>query len=280
VSYKTIAVHLDNGRQSAVRLELGLALATMFDAYLIGVFALNAPYIPSAIAVEAGPVLLDIEEKRRAEAEQRSRRQFEGIVGGRPGRAEWRSYGSGDPVGAMTMTARYADLLVIGQFDPDNYEADGVPAYFTEDVVLGAGKPVLIVPYAGQFTEVGQRALVAWSPAREASRALWDGLPLLKRSNEVEVASFERGKTVSEILVVAREELGRYLELHSVKAKVTRVAYEDLDVGDAILAEVGNIDGDVIVMGAYGHSRLRERVLGGATRTVLKSMTVPVLMSH
>lgn len=115
-------------------------------------------------------------------------------VANRVANAEWRTL-AGDPVDAVTFCARCADLVVIGQLDPETCEADCVPTYFVQDVVLGAGKPVLIVPFAGHFGQVGGRAMVAWNASREASRAVRDALPLLKRSEAVELVSFDANKT-------------------------------------------------------------------------------------
>jgi nucleotide-binding universal stress UspA family protein len=281
MDYKTIVVHLDCGKRRSERLQLSVAIAEKFDAYLIGVFALEVLRIPPYAAAEAGPVIMGIEQKRRTEAEQAAKREFQEKVAGRTGKAEWREFAWGDAVASVTFSARCADLLVIGQLDPDNYEADGLPPYFTEDVVLSAGKPVLVVPYAGHFPQVGDHPLVAWNGAREASRALADALPLLTRSETVDVVWFDRPKMpVLETDEVARRDVSRYLERHRVNAKVSQSVYEDLDVGDAIVSEASTQLADSIVMGAYGHSRLRERVLGGATRKVLDTMTVPVLMSH
>jgi nucleotide-binding universal stress UspA family protein len=279
VTYKTIIVHLDCGARRTERLRLAILLADAFDAHLIGVFALDVMRIPSYAMAEAGPVVLDIERKRREEAEAHAVREFRDATALRADNSEWRTF-TGEPVAAVAFSARCADLLVIGQLDPNTYETDCIPAYFTEDVLLSAGKPVLVVPYAGRFDTFGRRPLVAWKPVREASRAVWDALPVLKRADTVEVASFERGKVASANDEVARNDMARYMQRHGINGRISRTPIETLKVGEAILSRAADLGADSIVMGAYGHSRLRERVLGGATRIVLDSMTVPVLMSH
>jgi nucleotide-binding universal stress UspA family protein len=278
VSYRTIVVHLDCGMRRAERVGLSVTLAEQFDAYVIGVFALDIMRIPSYAEAEAAPILVAIERKKRVEAEQQAEREFREIVGSRI-KSEWRTF-TGEPVAAVAFAARCADVVLIGQFDPDHYEADCVPRYFMQDVVLAAGKPVLIVPYAGHYAHVGKRSMVAWKPTREASRAVWDALPILQRSDAVKVVTFERGKTVLPNEESARSDMARYLERHAVNATVTTSAAYKIGVGEAILSSAADFGADSIVMGAYGHSRLRERVLGGATRTILDSMTIPVLMSH
>jgi nucleotide-binding universal stress UspA family protein len=279
MSYKTIIVHLDCGPRRAERLRLGVAIAEAFDAHLIGLFALDVMRIPSYADAEAAPIIVELERKRRAEMAAEAESEFRDKLGARAVKSEWRVL-TGEPVAAVVFTARCADLLLIGQLDPDNYEADCVPRYFMEDVVLAAGKPVLVVPFAGHFARVGKRSMVAWKPVREASRAVSDALPMLRRADAVEVVSFERGKTASLDEEIARQDMARYMDRHTVNAKVSKTVLEALEVGEAILSRAADFGADSIVMGAYGHSRLRERVLGGATRTVLDSMTVPVLMSH
>ena len=194
MDYRTIIVHIDCGKRRAERLRLSAAIAEVFDAHLVGVFAVDIMRIPAYALPETAPIVMDTEAKRRAEAASEAEHEFRDVAGRRASKAEWRAF-TGDPVAAVALNARCADLVVIGQFDPNSYETDCVPPYFTEDLVLSAGKPVLIVPYAGHFAQVGERPMVAWNGAREASRAVWDALPMLKRSDKVEVVSFESGKS-------------------------------------------------------------------------------------
>lgn len=141
---------------------------------------------------------------------------------------------------------------------------------------------MLIVPSIGHYSGVGRRPFVAWNAARESARAVTDALPMLERADAVEVATFERPERSSAAPEAGKSEaLARYLGRHGVKAKAaSRHVSGELEVGEMILSRAADSGADVIVMGAYGHSRLRELVLGGATRAVLKSMTAPVLMSH
>jgi nucleotide-binding universal stress UspA family protein len=140
---------------------------------------------------------------------------------------------------------------------------------------------VLIVPFAGHFERVGRRPLVAWKPAREAALAVTEAIPVLQRSDSVDVVSFERERPVDETASeIERRAMTSYLGRHGVKASVRKDVGPDRDAGRLILLRAADNGADSIVMGAYGHSRLRERVLGGATEKVLQSMKVPVLMSH
>jgi len=177
------------------------------------------------------------------------------------------------------LNARYSDLVIAGQRERDAEDDAGLAPEFVDELVLSAGRPVLLVPYAGRFPDTGKRVLVAWNASAEAARAVADALPLLARAENVNVVVFEPGRTGDH-----GEEPGAdaalYLARHGVKATVSTYGSPDVDIGSQILSRAADNGADLIVMGAYGHSRMRELILGGATRTILESMTAPVLMSR
>jgi nucleotide-binding universal stress UspA family protein len=278
MSYKTIVVHLDCSKRRSERLDLAVALAQEFDAALVGHFAIDV--MQTAMVPEDAPELYIAERRRREKCAEDAAYEFDSKTTERKLKAEWRSTAS-DAVGAVCSSARYADLVIVGQIDPATWEADGVPRGFAGEVVLDAGKPVLIVPYLGHFSQVGKKPLVAWNAAREAALAVFESLPVLQRADSVDVVSFERRRSEErQPDEFEREAMSRYLGRHGVKASIRKDFAPDVNVGDLILSRAADAGADAIVMGAYGHSRLRERVLGGATKTVLESMTVPVMMSH
>jgi nucleotide-binding universal stress UspA family protein len=277
MSYKTIVVHLDCGDRRRERLDLALTVAQEFDAVLVGHFAIDI--LQTAAVPEDAPALYLAERRRREKCAEDAAYEFDRKTTEGKIRAEWRST-IGDAVGAVCSSAHYADLVIIGQTDPVNWESDGLPRGFAADVVLDAGKPVLVVPYIGHFEHVGRKTLVAWNAAREAALAVFESLPVLQRADSVDVVSFERRSEDRQPDDFEREAMSRYLGRHGVKASVTKDIASGSNVGHMILSRAADAGADAIVMGAYGHSRLRERVLGGATRTVLESMTVPVMMSH
>jgi nucleotide-binding universal stress UspA family protein len=167
--------------------------------------------------------------------------------------------------------------LILGQAVA---EEEDVPAGFAEHVVLAAGRPVLMIPYAGQPAALGERVLVAWNASRESTRALTDALPLLQRAAQVDVLTVNARPGRDGHGEMPGADIALYLARHGVSANVHPTHGEDIGVGEWLLSRAADLGTDLIVMGAYGHSRLREMVLGGATRTILQSMTVPVLMSH
>jgi nucleotide-binding universal stress UspA family protein len=279
MDYKTILVHLDAGKRRSERLEIALALADGRDAHVVGLFALSMARMPSYIRVDTSAILKAAQDQRRSEAAGAAEAEFRSAAARYGGaKAEWR-VSSADAQHAVQLHARYSDLVIVGQRDREAEPATGIAPEFVDELVLSCGRPVLLVPYAGRFRDVGKRVLVAWNASAEAARAVADALPLLERAERVDVIVFEGGSPVDH-----GEEPGAdaalYLARHGVKATVSRYGIPDVDVGAQILTRAADLSVDLIVMGAYGHSRLRELVLGGATRTILESMTAPVLMSR
>jgi nucleotide-binding universal stress UspA family protein len=278
MTYKTIVVHVGVDARRRERLDVASGLAAAFDAHLVGLFALTELLVPFALGGNAGMVI-EAEQRWRSEAAEAAKHDFAAAVA-RAGvqKSEWRRSDRG-ALGAARVSARYADLVVIGQPDPDRSVEEHMPGYFVEELVLSAGRPVLVVPYAGRFPGVGARVLVAWNASREAARAVTDALPLLQRAKWVEVVAFEPERSGADHGAEPGADIALYLARHGVKVSVAR-QQAGIDVGSQILSRAADSDADLIVMGAYGHSRARELVLGGATRSLLEAMTVPVLMAH
>ncbi len=277
MSYKTILVHLDAAKSLATRLDLALQVARKFDAHLVGLYALTVVPTPSYAIAEAGE-LAAANRKASAELEQRARATWDAAVR-RAGwqKTEWRS-SADDALATVTLHARYADLIVVGQKEPG--DASGVSGEFAHRLPLAAGRPVLFVPYASEKRPVGERVIVAWDAGRESARAVVDALPFLAAAREVKIATFNAGRAGDRHGEAPGADVGLFLARHDVKVSVARFQSENRDIGNQLLSRAADLGSDLIVMGAYGHSRLAELVLGGATRTILESMTVPVLMSH
>jgi nucleotide-binding universal stress UspA family protein len=278
MSYKTIIVHIDAGKRRRERLDLAFRLAEDFDAHLIGLFALEPFHIPPT--PEAAPVLMEIERKRREEASAEAKKEFlEKARLEQWEKSEWRE--TWESLSAVRLHARYADLVIVGQPNGKNGDDEGaVPEWFSHELVMSAGRPVLFVPYAGHFEHVGERVFVPWNASREAARAVWDGLPFLAAAKESEVVTFDPEKLGLGVSDLPDPDIGADLARHGARVTVSSSPSGGVDVGSLILSRAADMAADLIVMGAYGHSRLREVVLGGATRKMLESMTVPTLMSH
>lgn len=269
MTYRTILVHLDRSKRRKQRLEIAIGLAERFDAHLTGLFVLEPMFIPSFAAAEAGRVVAEVESRARADATREAENEFRAATANRPVRANW-STSADDPVAALSLAARYADLVVAGQ-----PEGEGAP--WTKDLIVASGRPVLFVPYAGKFTRLGNRVLVAWDEGREAARAVTDALPFLAKAAAVDVVRFNPPKSPRR---APDTDVAAWLARHGVKATLAEQTVPELAIGEQILSRAADFDADLLVMGAYAHSRVRDLVLGGATRTLLGAMTVPVLMSH
>lgn len=183
------------------------------------------------------------------------------------------------PVQSVTQAAYCADLVVLGQRETESPNAHEVPAGFVESIVFDSGKPVLVVPYAGDVAPVGRNVLVAWNPTREAAHALSAAVPLLRLAEQVHVVSWHVPHGVAQANA-DRALLEHYLAAHDIGAKLHWHVHGKVQLGEQLLSLAADLGSDLLVMGCYGRSRTLEWVLGGTTRTVLRSMTVPVLMVH
>jgi nucleotide-binding universal stress UspA family protein len=276
MSYKTLIVHLDASRRRRERLDLAFNLAERFDAHLVGFFGLEPVVIPSV--PESAPALMAemmrqrrlLAEKVEAEFRDKMRKEQYG------GKSEWRAT-LDDGFAALEFHAKYCDLVVAGQPDPEGFS---VPAWFAHRLVMSIGRPVLYVPFAGRFEDCGKRVLVPWNASREAARAVKDALPFLREAEQTEVVTFNPEKVFLDDTALPDPDMGAYLARHGARVEVANQATSLDDIGALILSRAADEAADLIVMGAYSHSRLREIVLGGATRELFKSMTVPTLMSH
>jgi nucleotide-binding universal stress UspA family protein len=281
VSYKDLLVVLDSEASARARIDLAAALAERFAAHLVGLYPLPIPEAPRHFGYY-DPALLDpfFEELqvRAREAADKQREVFEHVTSLRGLSGEWRMIAAGAEVDPA-LHARYVDLTILGQLDPDRGKADGIGPR-PEHVTLASGRPILVVPYAGHFESVGRQVLIGWNATREAARAVNDAMPLLVAAEMVTVLTIDPREGPHGHGELPGADISLHLARHGVKAEIERIVSADLPIGDVLLSRAADLAADLLVMGAYGHSRARELLLGGATRSLLRSMTVPVLMSH
>lgn len=184
-----------------------------------------------------------------------------------------------DKATSLRLHSPCCDLVIMSQPDPDTAGYAESRALL-EEVTLTNARPTLILPYAGRFEPPRLNALVAWDEGREGARAAADALPLLSRMETVRVTTWRPGHHgESESLARRLESLTKWLMWHGVQAEA-RIEVTDVPIADAILSSAADLSADLLVMGAYGHPRWTQRMLGGATRGIMDSMTVPVLMSR
>ena len=179
----------------------------------------------------------------------------------------------------VALQARYADLAILGQRNPTDTSLAAV-----SDVVgttlLSSGRPVLVLPYLGDFSAVGRNILAGWKSTREAARAINDAMPLLQRADTVTVLAINPEHGIGGDGDVPASDIALHLARHGVKASAAHTVAKEIPEGDALLNYASDNGADLIVAGGYGHSRMRELMFGGVTRTLLTSMTVPVFLSH
>jgi nucleotide-binding universal stress UspA family protein len=276
MALKELLVIADNDAAYRSRLDVAFALAGAHGARVVGLHVMPPPITPLYADV---PIPESVEKLQRLELEEAARRAgavFATAAAHTGAATEWR-VAEGHVVRVAGTHARYADLTVVPQgLDLGTPSAD--LGALPEELALTVGRPVLVIPRYGTFKEIGRRVLVAWNGSREATRAVHDALPLLQRAEQVTVLSIDPTAEPEERLPGA--DIALHLARHGVTARAASIAGADMMVGDLLLSYAADHDIDLIVMGAYGHTRLREMVLGGATRSILQHMTVPVLLSH
>ena len=279
MSYKSILVLLDYTKSSQARAEAAIGLAIHHGAHLTALYVIVDPssaiyvhgYLPRDVLKTARAqeeALANDVMNRFAAAAERHQVLFDKRI------ERGLDYAVPD---IISMHARYADLIVVGQTEPDDPPPiPGLPG----QLVLACGCPILMVPYVGPAATLGERVAVAWDASREASRAVRDALPILTQAKSVSVIVVNPDQRSLGHGDVPGADIAAHLARHGLKVNVQRVDNPSLDVGNALLSHLACENADLLVMGGYGHSRLREIILGGATRTMLHEMTGPVLMSH
>jgi nucleotide-binding universal stress UspA family protein len=277
MDYRSILVCLDRSARSSDRLAFAVGLAEQHHAHLTGLYLGYEPVYPY-LPESGSAILLDQMENYLKASEHRVREEFLAKVGQSAIAYDWDAVQS-NRIELAAARARTADIAIVGQLDPD--DSDGFVAEgFPELVVMGSGRPTLFLPYAGPVPRAFKRVLLAWNGSRESARAVADALPLLVRAENVFVLTVESKADERGPVAVPGVDIATYLSRHGVKSELTRTTGVDLSAGEWLLSRAADFGAELIVAGAYGHSRVREFVLGGATRTLLKNMTVPVLMSH
>ena len=276
MSFRSVLVHVDATERGKRNLAAAVSLVEAYDAHLTGLYVKPPTSLPSYASVHVPPEVFEMIEQDQEKLASEAEKMFNDAMAaaGREDRSDWH-YAAGPIAETISRIGRCSDLIIIGQ-----EEEDVDVATYTEvpdDVVISAGRPVLIVPYTGKGNATGDHVMVAWDHSRESARAVCDALPMLKRASSVSVVSVDPKHGEGD---VPGADIARFLSEHGIKARVNRFTDKELAVDDVLLNQAADSGADMLVMGAYGHSRLREMVLGGVTRHILDHMTVPVLMSH
>lgn len=264
----TLLVALDASPRCVQRLRFGRALAALLDAQLCGMPVLEPRFeplpLPTRDGVPSVPLLSEVDPEQL----RRVRGQVERA--GAP--LQWIEPGPEPGSAAFVRQALCADWLLLGQHDPADAATHDVRADLVESAVIGSGRPAFVLPCGGAAEAVFETIVVGWKATREASRALAAALPLLRSAKRVHVLG-----PASDLEV---EALRAHLRRHGFEPRFEAFEPAPALAGELLLARAGQLGADLLVMGCYGHGRLRELALGGATRGVLRAMMVPVLMAH
>jgi nucleotide-binding universal stress UspA family protein len=277
MTYKTILLHVNDERRVAGLVDAAAVLATRYEAHLIGLYVM--PPVPTYGVTQVGAGMIKASLGTFREEAKRVRAAFEQATKGLPFVTEWRTVEARDPGVAETIMdhGRVTDLIIASQRDRDWDFSMLLDE--PERLAIESGRPVLVVPHKGKFSNFGRRITVAWNGTREATRATFDALPLLKDANNVRVL-WINPQDDPDAGDLPTAEIAASLARHGVTCDGRMLLADDAKVGDVLRADMEEDGSDLLVMGAYGHARLREFIFGGATREVLRHMTVPVLMSH
>jgi nucleotide-binding universal stress UspA family protein len=283
VTLKDLLVVVDSSAASDHRVELAASLAAEHGAHLIGLYVLPIPEPDrSEEETRIGRIIDDLIKMYNREEQELARvtqGKFEAAIEHHGIRGEWRTAG-GFASEVAAVHARYVDLVIVGQGDPKP-KRTVMPPLRPEEVALSAGRPVLVTPSSLAHARIGSRILVAWNARREATRAVNDALPLLSKAESVTVLVVDPEKwTIAPHGEEPGADIALHLARHGIAVQVGVTFSEDTNTGEVLRAKAREIGADLIVMGAYGHSRTRELILGGVTWDILHEMTVPVLMSH
>ena len=276
MAIKDLLVHLDETPASATRLQAALALAAACGAQLIALYLMAEPFLPG-MGGRHLPAELLREHLAHAEAEAESLLAGARTEADRHGVALdiIRESGSLDRLPhLLARHSRYTDLTIVGQPDLTAHGVDDTA--LTEAAFMDSGHPALVIPRAGIAVLPPRRALIAWDGSREAARAASDAIPLLRFAENVLILVVESRDAGDQL----ESKLAAHLLRHEVKAEVRQIAGGGAGIANVLLGQARDEAADLLVMGGYGHSRLREMFVGGTTRDILEHMTMPVLFSH
>jgi nucleotide-binding universal stress UspA family protein len=273
---KDIVVNLSEPGQTDFAVKYALSVARTFGAHLTGIAFLYDPVIPDGALGGVPMQLIEAQREENCKAAQSAVQRFEENARAAGVSASSRTVEASVGGGAMVFgkIARRFDLVVLGQSQREYGASEEV---MIESALFESGRPVMLVPYIQREGLALNRVLLCWDGSRTAARAIGDAMPLLERAKEVDVVIVAEERKEEDM---TGSHMAEHLARHGITATVKRLVKGDISIDSVVLSYAADTGADLIVMGGYGHSRFREFILGGMTRGILESMTVPVLMSH
>ena len=280
MSFRTMLVFVDDTEASARRLETALEMARKNEAHLAACALVEQPEYYYGIGTEvAADVYLEDVERAKAEAQRIAEATRERLMrAGHSGEARWAT-GSPGVVGEIAARqARYADLTFVGQ--PAEGPEEALLTRILEGVLFDSGRPLVMIPRDWQGDTFGSKVMIGWNASREAARAVADAMPFIEAAGEVTVALVDPKIGEDAHGEEPGADLAAALAHHDVEVTVDRLPSEGRSVAQRLLIHAGDIGADLVVIGGYGHWRLREMIFGGVTREMVRAAPLPLLMSH
>lgn len=280
MSYKTVLAYLPNTRSADQVLDVALPIARENDAHFIGLHVMpRVPLLYGVVAAEIPQSIIAHQEEMLERTADQLGAHFEARCAKAGVKAEWRcnKVQYDDVAGDVVGQSLCADLIVVEQQTEGDYPT---PVDLPSRIVVETARPVLIVPNAGKYETVGEHVVVAWNGSRESARAAFDAVPFMRNAKSVRILAIDPKSREGYDSIALGDEIALCLARHDIKAEVTVTRSGDISVGDELLNRLSDEGCDLLVMGCYGHSRLRETLFGGVTKNLLEHMTAPVLMAH
>jgi len=277
MALKDILVHVDGSRSMPGRVRAAAELARTHEAHLTGLYVIEVPVLPSYAEAQIPTAIIEAQYEAftaTAAAAERTFAELTSNVGINP---EWRLV-EDRRLGALSLHAHYVDLLMVGQADPGDPECAN--RGLADRLALESGRPVMVIPAGGAAEPIGRNILIAWNGKREAVRAVSDAMPLLESADRVTVVTVNAESDDPENAGIPAADIGLHLARHGIDTTTKDIYAAPAAIGEQLLDVAADASIDLLVMGAYGHSRFREIVLGGVTAHVLAHTTIPTLIAH
>ena len=279
MSIKDLLVHVDTSSHVEARIDTAIKLAQSQGAHLTGLFVVSPPEVPDFIQAHLSDSILEQQYKALEDQAAEAQAKFSKACAEVDIECDWR-IAHGSLVEHLTRVTRYFDMSLLGQRDTHEELQPGSHE-IPDRVVLSSGRPAMIVPYEGNPGTVGKNIVICWDASRLATRSVSDTLPLLISADKVTVLVVNtHEKTNPHGGEVTGANISAHLKRHGVNVEAKIVSAGERHIGETVIAQIDELGADSVVMGAWGHQRWREMVLGGLTRYMMKHMTVPVIMSH
>ena len=278
MAYKDILVHLDSSPSCQARVDVAISFAKSFGGRLTGLYVVGLAPMHQYAEADLGPELVEAHDKYMREASHEAEKLFIERTRSAGVTAEWRQVEGALPDLVM-LHARFADLVIAGQRNPERLDPGTTPE-LPEQLVLDVGRPVIIVPHSGVFPTVGQKIMILWKTSRGAARAVNDALPFLLTAKEVCIVTINPEFGISGQGDNPAADVVTHLSRHGITATARIANAERGTMGKTMRDLADDFGADMLVMGAFGRARWREMILGGMTRNMLATMTLPILMSR